>query len=247
MENISIKQGETIDDLELDGLCIIQKESGFKFGVDAVLLADFAKQTHSKRTLDLCTGTGIIPILLSAKTKTPTICALEIQEEIADMAQRSVKKNNLQSRVKIECGDLKDATNIYGRSTFDKITCNPPYMKNSAALQNERDTLSISRHEICCTLEDVIKESASLLISKGRLYMVHRPQRLTDIISLMRKHKIEPKKLRFVAPKMGKEPNLLLVEGILDGGAEMRIMPTLYVYNPDGTYTDEINTIYGRN
>jgi len=237
---------EILDDLQLDGLYVIQKKNGFKFGIDAVLLSDFAKDTPSRSTLDLCTGTGIIPILLSAKTKTPKICGLEIQPHIADMAQRSVVYNNLSEKVEIKCGDLKDATNIYPKGSFDKITCNPPYMKNNSAVKNEADTLTISRHEIMCTLEDVISVSSKLLRPKGRFYMVHRPSRLADIIYLMRTYKIEPKKLRFVAPSEGKAPNLLLIEGMRDGGAEMKVLPTLYVYDENGNYTEEIDIIYNR-
>ena len=237
---------EILDDLQLDGLYVIQKKNGFKFGIDAVLLSDFAKDTPSRSTLDLCTGTGIIPILLSAKTKTPKICGLEIQPHIADMAQRSIVYNSLSEKVEIKCGDLKDAVNIYPKGSFDKITCNPPYMKNNSAVKNEADTLTISRHEIMCTLEDVISVSSKLLRPKGRFYMVHRPSRLADIMHLMRTYKIEPKKLRFVAPSEGKAPNLLLIEGMRDGGAEMKVLPTLYVYDSDGNYTEEIDIIYGR-
>ena len=241
-----IKNDEILDDLQLQGLHIIQKKSGFKFGIDAVLLSDFAKDASSKATLDLCTGTGIIPVLLSGKTKTPRICGLEIQEEIADMAKRSVEYNKIENRVEILQGDLKNAAEIYGKGTFDKITCNPPYMKNNTAVKNETDTLSISRHEIACTLEDVISVSSALLRPKGRFFMVHRPSRLADIISLMRQYRIEPKRMRLVAPKQGKEPNLVLIEGIKDGGAELKILPTLYVYEENGEYTKEIDKIYNR-
>ena len=237
---------EILDDLQLDGLYIIQKKNGFKFGIDAVLLSDFAKDTPSRSTLDLCTGTGIIPILLSAKTKTPKICGLEIQPHIADMAQRSVLYNKLSDKVEIKCGDLREAAKIYPKGSFDKITCNPPYMKNNSAVKNEADTMTISRHEIMCTLEDVISVSSKLLRPKGRFYMVHRPSRLADIMYLMRTYKIEPKKLRFVAPSEGKAPNLLLIEGMRDGGAEMKVLPTLYVYDKNGNYTEEIDIIYGR-
>lgn len=240
-----IKNGECLDDLQ-NGYYIIQKQNGFKFGVDAVLLSDFAKDAKSKSTLDLCTGTGIVPILLAAKTTTPNICALEIQENIAEMAQRSVEYNKLTERVHITQGDLKNAPEIYGRGTFDKITVNPPYMKCGAGLQNDTDTKSVSRHEVLCTLDDVIRVSAQLLISKGRFFMIHRPARLADIMCGMRGHKIEPKRLRFVHPSEGKAPNLVLIEGMKDGGDELKILPPLYVHNADGTYTDEIDEIYGR-
>ena len=240
-----IKSDECLDDLQ-NGYYIIQKKDGFKFGVDAVLLADFAKDARSKNTLDLCTGTGIVPILLSAKTNTPNICGLEIQPEIAEMAQRSAEYNKLTERVHIRHGDLKNATEIYGRGVFDKITVNPPYMKCGAGLQNDTDTKSVSRHEVMCTLNDVMRVSRELLVSKGRFFMIHRPARLADIMCSMRENKIEPKRLRFVHPSEGKAPNLVLVEGMKDGGDELKILPPLYVHNTDGTYTYEIDLIYGR-
>lgn len=240
-----IKTDECLDDLQ-NGLFIIQKQNGFKFGIDAVLLADFAKNARSSATLDLCTGTGIVPILLSKKTDTQQIFGLEIQEDIAEMAQRSVQYNNLNERVYITGGDLNNAPCIYGRGKFDKITCNPPYMKCGAGLQNDTDTKSVSRHEIMCTLDDVLRVSRELLISKGRFFMVHRASRLADILCTMRKYRIEPKQLRLVHPSPEKAPNLVLVEGMKDGGEELKILPPLYVYDSDGNYSEEINKIYGR-
>ena len=198
-----------------------------------------------KKTLDLCTGTGIVPLLLSAKTNTPKIFGLEIQEDIAQMAQRSVEHNKLEDRISIECGDLKSAVSIYGRDSFDKITCNPPYMKCGSGNQNDIDTKSISRHEVMCTIDDVINVSAKLLIPKGRFFMIHRPNRLVDIMCAMRKYKIEPKRMRFVHPSYDKVPNMVLIEGMRDGGEELKHLPPLYVYNQDGTYSDEIHKIYG--
>ena len=241
-----IFDNECIDDLQLNGLKIIQKTDGFKFGIDAVLLSDFAKSSSSKRTLDLCTGTGIIPLLLSAKTTTPEICGIEIQNDIFDIAQRSVLLNNLSDRVHIIEGDLKDAINIYGSVSFDKITCNPPYMETGKGIINDTDSLTISRHEVKCTLDDVIRISSKLLMQHGKFFMVHRPSRLADILCTMRAYKIEPKKLRFVHPSSEKAANLLLIEGVKCGGRELRMLPPLYVYNSDGTYTDEINKIYGK-
>lgn len=237
---------ECTDDLQIGGLFILQKKDGFKFGIDAVLLSDFAKDARSERTLDLCTGTGIVPILLSAKTTTADICGLEIQPDICDMAKRSVEMNKLSKRVHITEGDLKNACEIYGKGSFDKITCNPPYMECGKGLVNETDTLSWSRHEIKCTLEDVIRVSAQLLKPRGRFFMVHRPSRLADIICLMRQYKIEPKKLRFVHPTAEKAANLILVEGARGGGRELKMLPPLYVYRNDGSYTNEINRIYNR-
>lgn len=241
-----IRNDECLDDLQ-NGLFIIQKQNGFKFGIDAVLLSDFAKDTRSKNTLDLCTGTGIVPLLLSVKTDTPRICGLEIQEEIAQMAKRSVEYNKIGKRVEIVEGDLKNAVEIYGRCSFDKITCNPPYMKKGTAVRNEIDTKSISRHEVMCTLDDIMRVSRELLVSKGRLFMIHRPSRLADILCAMRKYRIEPKRIRFIHPEVNKAPNLVLVEGMKDGGEELKFLPPLYVYNEDGTYTEEIDIIYGRN
>lgn len=243
---MTLLDNEQLDDLQLNNLFLIQKKDGFRFGVDAVLLSDFAKNTHSKRTLDLCTGTGIIPILMSAKTKTPEFCAIEIQHEIADMAKRSVEYNKLSERIKVTEGDLKDAVSIYGKASFDKITCNPPYMKSNSAIKNDADTLAVSRHEVLCTLEDVIRTASELLMPKGRLYMVHRPSRLADIMCLMRKYKIEPKLLRLVASRPGKEPNLLLIEGMYQGGEELRLLNQLYIFDENGNYSEEINKIYGR-
>lgn len=240
-----IKADECIDDLQ-NGFFLIQKQNGFKFGVDAVLLADFAKDASSKMTLDLCTGTGIVPILLAAKTKTPKIYAVEIQPEIAEMAARSVEYNKLTDRVFIACGDLKNAAKLYGKNIFDKITCNPPYMKCGAGLTNDIDTKTISRHEIMCSLDDVIRSASELLVPKGRFFMVHRPSRLADIMCIMRKYKIEPKRLRFVHPAPSKAPNMVLVEGMYFGGEELKILPPLYVYNECGTYSDEIDRIYAR-
>lgn len=241
-----IRNDECLDDLQ-NGLFIIQKQNGFKFGIDAVLLSDFAKDTRSKNTLDLCTGTGIVPLLLSVKTDTPRICGLEIQEEIAQMAKRSVEYNKIGKRVEIVEGDLKNSVEIYGRCSFDKITCNPPYMKKGTAVRNEIDTKSISRHEVMCTLDDIMRVSRELLVSKGRLFMIHRPSRLADILCTMRKYRIEPKRIRFIHPEVNKAPNLVLVEGMKDGGEELKFLPPLYVYNEDGTYTEEIDIIYGRN
>jgi tRNA1(Val) A37 N6-methylase TrmN6 len=242
-----IREDECIDDLQCGGLMLLQKKNGFKFGIDAVLLADFAKHTASKRTLDLCTGTGIVAVLLSAKTRTPVIDALEIQHEICDMAKRSVRINDIEDRVHITEGDLKKAAEIYGKAVFDKITVNPPYMKAGTGIfNNENPSKTISRHEVSCTLEDVIKSASELLCPKGRFYMVHRPSRLADILCLMRQYRIEPKCLRMVHPSPYKPANLLLVEGVKNGGSELKLTEPLYVYDENGNYTKEIDLIYGR-
>lgn len=241
-----IHSDECIDDLQCGGLMLIQKQRGFKFGIDAVLLADFAKSQRSVRTLDLCTGTAIVAMLLYAKTDTPIIDALEIQKEICDMAKRSVMYNDAGDRIHVTEGDLKSAAEIYGRAVFDKITVNPPYMKAGSGIKNAADTKTISRHEVLCDLEDVISVSSALLKPKGKLYMVHRPSRLADIMCLMRKYRIEPKRLRMIHPSVHKAANMLLIEGVHGGGAELKLLEPLYVYDENGEYSDEINKIYGR-
>lgn len=241
---MEFNKSETVDDLQ-NGYRIIQPGSGFRFGTDAVLLSDFAK-CGAKRLIDLCTGTGIIPILLAAKTKIPRIDAVEIQQCMAEMAMRSVTLNGLEERIRIKCADLCDAPDIYGKGVFDAVTVNPPYMKPGGGIINEDDIKLISRHEVKCTLEDVIRVSAQLLNHGGRLFMVHRPQRLADIFCTMRRYRLEPKRMRLVAPKRGREANLVLIEGIRDAKSEIKLMPTLYVYDEDGNYTKEIDIIYGR-
>jgi len=239
-----INKDETCEDLQLEGLKIIQKSEGFRFGVDAVLLADFAKGIFSNKTLDLCSGSGIIPTILSAKTKTVEFFGLEIQQEICDMAVRSAKMNGLSEKIKFHCGDLRQAEMIYGKRQFNLITCNPPYMPVGTAIMNDADTKIISRHEIMCNLEDVIKASSMLLVQKGHLLLVHKPARLTDIICLMRKYEIEPKRIRLVHKKTDSEPSLILVDGAYKGGKELRILPPLFLYNDDGSETDDLKRIY---
>ena len=239
-----INNNETIDDLQ-NGFRIIQKSDGFRFGIDAVLLSDFAK-CDADRMMDLCTGTGVIPVLLAAKTQIKRFDAIEIQSEMAEMAERSVQLNRLSERIHIKCADLKDAPDIYGKSVFDAVSVNPPYMKAGSGLMNPDNAKLISRHEIMCTLEDVVYVSATLLKPHGKLFLVHRPQRLTDIICTMRKYRLEPKLMRFVAPHIGKEPNLVLIKGVKDSAPELKLLPQLYVYDTNGNYTKEIDEIYGR-
>lgn len=237
---------ERIDDLQYKGLRIIQDTDGFCFGVDAVLLANIAKTTPSKKTIDLCSGNGIVALLLAGKTNTEKICALEIQEKAADLAKRSVALNGLEGRVCVINDDIKRAPELFGRGEFDVVTCNPPYMKNTCGLTNDNDALSIARHEIACTLEDVIQTSAYLLRPGGKLFMVHRPERLVDIFCEMRKNKIEPKRMQMVHPSAGKKANIVLVEGSYMGGRELKMMEPLYVYDENGNYTKQIDEIYER-
>lgn len=241
-----IKEDETLEDLQLSGLAIIQKKDGFRFGIDAVLLSDFAKDIRAGEMLDMCTGSGVIPVLLFAKTKIPKIFGLEIQEEVFEMAKRTVRLNNLSYRVFIDKGDVKEGYKIYGKRRFDLITCNPPYMPKGTAVTNELDTKIIARHEVLCTLEDVIKSASELLKQHGHFLMVHKPTRLADILCLMREYGIEPKKIRLVHKNADAEPSLVLVDGAYKGGRELRIMPPLYLYNENGEETEELKRIYGK-
>ena len=244
-KNVEIRNDENIDDLQLNGLMLIQKKDGFKFGVDAVLLSDFANIKKKHKVIDLCTGTGIIPFLLYGKYNPNNIKGIEIQEDMVEMANRSVELNKI-NNIEFIHSDLKDVKFLKTLEKADAVTVNPPYKLSNAGIVNPSDKLSIARHEILCNLENVIEASRILLKDNGRLFMVHRPERLADIITLMRKYKIEPKRIRMVHPNKNKAPNIVLVEGQRDGGAFLKWDNPLYVYNEDGTYSDQINEIYGR-
>ncbi|MGL5243697.1 MAG: tRNA1(Val) (adenine(37)-N6)-methyltransferase [Sarcina sp.] len=241
-----VRDDETLDDLQLKGLHIVQKKEGFRFGVDAVLLANFANVKRKHTLIDLCTGTGIIPFISYGKKMPQYIMGLEIQEEFVEMANRSIKINNLEGKIDFVCGDLKDKDLLKSLPKFDVVTVNPPYKLNNSGILNELDKKTIARHEVMCTLEDVIISARILLKDNGRLYIVHRPERLADIFCLMRKHKIEPKRVRMVHPNTKKAANIVLVEGQRDGGAYLKWETPLYVYNDNGEYSEEINNIYGR-
>lgn len=241
-----LKDDETLDDLQLGGIYVIQKTDAFRFGVDAVLLANFARVKKGMEVIDLCTGTGIVPFILAGKTEAAHITGLEIQEEMVDMANRSAKYNNLTGKVEFLNGDLKNITLLKELSRADIVTVNPPYKLLNSGIINPNDKNAIARHEICCTLEDVIIACRILLKDNGRMYMVHRPERLADILCLMRKHKIEPKTIRMIHPNTKKAPNIVLVEGQRDGGSFLKWEAPLYVYDDKGAYSDEIEEIYGR-
>lgn len=245
--DIELKENERIDDLEFKGLKIIQNEKGFCFGMDSVLLSDFAKNIKNNSTvLDLGTGTGIIPILLCGKTNLRKVVGIEIQKDVANMAKRSSQLNNLQDRFEVVNINIIDLKNIYEKQSFDVIVTNPPYKKENTGITNENEAKLISRHEITANLEDFISISKDLLKDKGEFYMVHRPERLVDILSLMRKYKIEPKILKFVSPNKNKEPNLILIKGIKNANSFLKVEKPLYVYNEDGKYTNEILKIYNK-
>lgn len=244
--NVKINIDEGIDDLQLKGLKLIQKQQGFRFGVDAVLLSDFANIKNKHRVVDLCTGTGIIPFLAYGKYNPKEVIGLEIQDDMVEMANRSSKLNDTSDIVKFVQGDLKDKALLDSLGRFDVVTVNPPYKLNNAGILNPNDKLAIARHEIMCNLEDVIVSARRLLKDNGRMFIVHRPERLADIFGLMRKYKIEPKRVRLVQPNTKKAPNIVLVEGQRDGGAFLKWEETLYVYDDNGNYSEEINRIYGR-
>ena len=242
---VHLKPEERLDDLQINGYEIIQHPGKFCFGMDAVLLANFARVKKNEKVLDMGTGTGIIPILMTAKTEGECFKALEIQEESADMARRSVVHNHLEDRIEIVTGDIKEAAGIFGPVSFDVITTNPPYMIGHHGIANASDTKAIARHEVLCTLDDILRESAKLLKYRGRFYMVHRPFRLAEILSKMVAAGIEPKRMRLVHPYIDKEPNMVLIEGMRGGNSRMTIEPPLIVYKAPGVYSDELLAEYG--
>ena len=244
---IFLKDNERIDDLQLNNLKIIQNKDGFCFGIDAVLLSDFAKEISSNsRVLDLGTGTGILGILLCGKTKLSKIYGIDVQEDVCDMASRSIKLNNLEDRFEIVNKNIKDLKDIFEENTFDAIVSNPPYKKDNSGLKNESETKLISRHEITASLEDFISISSKLLKNNGSIYMVHRPERLADLFFLLRKYNLEPKKLRLVQSYFDSKPKLILVKATKNAKSFLNIEEPLIIYNKDGSYTDEIFKIYNK-
>ncbi len=226
-----IKPGERLDDLQIGGLELIQDPGKFCFGVDAVLLSDFVRVKPGEKVLDLGTGNGIIPILLSAKTPADHITGLEIQAETAEMARRSVAHNCLEDRVRIVTGDIKEAAEIFKPAFFDVITTNPPYMLSQHGFRNPDDAKAIARHEVLCSLDDILRESMKLMQDKSRFYMIHRPFRLTEIMIKMNHYKIEPKRVQFVHPYLDKEPTMVLIEGVRGARPRVKVEPPLVMYS----------------
>ena len=245
-QNLSnLKENERIDELQRNGYKIIQNPQKFCFGMDAVLLSGFARARKGDVVLDMGTGTGIIPILMEAKTEAAHLTGLEVQEESADMARRSVSLNGLSDKIDIVTGDIKEADKYFASASFDVITCNPPYMIGQHGIANPDAPKAIARHEILCTLEDVVKQAAKLLKPGGNFYMVHRPFRLAEIITLMVQYKLEPKRMQLVYPYVDKEPNMVLIEGCRGGKSRMTVEKPLIVYKEPGVYMPEIYDIYG--
>lgn len=243
--DIILKENEKIEDLQRNGYRIIQDSNRFCFGMDAVLLSTFAKANAGDAVLDMGTGTGIIPILMAGKTNASKFMALEIQEESADMARRSVALNQLEDRITVVDGDIKQAREIFLPASFDVVTCNPPYMIGQHGIVNPESPMAIARHEILCTLEDVISQAAKVLKPGGNFYLVHRPFRLAEIMTTLAKYKLEPKRMQLVYPFVDKEPNMVLIEANRGGRPRLTVEKPLIVYQEPGKYTDEIYDIYG--
>ena len=244
MKNDGVKQGERLEVLQ-NGFFVIQDPEKFCFGMDAVLLSGFARVKKGETVLDMGTGTGIIPILLRARTEGEHFTGLEIQEECAQMAERSVAYNRLESDVGIVQGDIKEAAEIFGAACFHVVTCNPPYMIGAHGLQNPYMPKAIARHEVLCTLEDVVSQAAKVLKDRGRFYMVHRPFRLTEIMNVLTKYKLEPKRMQLVYPYIDREPNMVLIEALKGGNSRITVERPLIVYEKPGVYTKSILDIYG--
>lgn len=237
--------GERLDELHRNGYKIIQNQEKFCFGMDAVLLSGFTRVKQGETVLDMGTGTGIIPILLEAKTAGKHFVGLEIQEESADMARRSVAYNHLEERISIVQGDIREADRLFALASFDVITCNPPYMTGSHGLLNPDLPKAIARHEVMCTFEDVARRAEKLLRPGGRFYLVHRPFRLAELMVTLSKYRLEPKRIKFVHPFLDKEPNMVLIEAMRGAKPRVTVEAPLIVYKKPGVYTDEIYDIYG--
>lgn len=240
-----LKENERLDTLQRNGYRIIQNPEKFCFGMDAVLLSGFAKAKAGDKVLDLGTGTGIIPILMEAKTEAAHLTGLEIQEESADMARRSVSLNGLTEKIEIVTGDIKEAGEIFAPASFDVITSNPPYMIGEHGLQNPDAPKAIARHEVLCTLQDVVSQTARLLKPGGHFFLVHRPFRLAEIVTTLSQYKLEPKRMQLVYPFVDKEPNMVLLEAVRGGRPRMTVEKPLIVYKEPGVYMPEIYDIYG--
>lgn len=233
----------TTDDLQ-NGYYIYQPADGFRFGVDAVLLSEFTRIKPGENVLDMGTGTGIIPILLAAKTKGRHFTGLEIQEFSAAVARESVLLNKLEERIDIVNGDIKEASKLFGNERFNVIVSNPPYMMADHGLRNDADEKYIARHEALCTFDDIAREASRVLISKGRFYLIHRPFRLAELFMTLKKYKLEPKRMRLVHSYVDKEPQMVMIEASKGGNSGIKIEKPLIIYEKGGEYTEELKEIY---
>ena len=235
-------------DIPLNGRQIIQDKKRFMFGIDAVLLSDFASSSIKKndKVIDLGTGTGIIPLLLETLSPAQDFTALEIQADSADMARHTMEANGLSNKIQVVEGDLKNVSSIFAKHSFNVVICNPPYMNDSHGRQNATEPKNIARHEICCNLEDVIKTADYLLAPHGRFFMIHRPYRLPEIFALLVKYKLEPKLMQLVIPSKGKEPNLVMIEARKNAKPRLKIAEQFAVYGEDGEYSDYVKAVYER-
>lgn len=247
MKDVYVGEDESVDDLQLKGIQLIQKKGVFRFGVDAVLLANYTVVRNNDNIIDLCSGTGIVPFILAGKTNAKHITGIEIMDDMVEMANRSAQYNEMIGKVEFIQRDLKDVKFLKTLEKADIVTVNPPYKLKNSGIVNINDKNAIARHEICCILEDVIIAAKVLLKSSGKLFIIHRPERLADIFCTMRKYKIEPKRVKMVSSNYEKAPSMVLIEGVNNGGVFLKWDPPLYIYNIDGEYSDEINKIYGRN
>lgn len=246
MDSSLIHEDERLDDLQCKGYQLIQKPQGFCFGVDAVLLSDFVKVKPGQKVLDLCTGSGVIPILLSAKTEGEHFTGLELQEDYADMAGRSVKYNQLEDKIDILCGDVKEGKKLFQPASFQVVTVNPPYMTDNHGLKNVYEPKTIARHEVALSLENVIALAGYVLPESGNFFMIHKPFRLAEIFCMMREYHIEPKRMRLIHPYVDKEPTMVMIQGTKGGRQRITVEPPLIIYKESGVYSDEIYEIYGK-
>lgn len=241
-----VHEDERLDDLQCKGYQLIQKPEGFCFGVDAVLLSDFVKIKPGQNVLDLCTGSGVIPILLEAKTSAGHLTGLELQEDYADMATRSVRYNHLEDKIDILCGDVKEGKKLFQPASFQVVTVNPPYMTDNHGLKNVYEPKTIARHEVALSLEDVISLASYVLPESGNFFMIHKPFRLAEIFCRMREYHIEPKRMRLIHPYVDKEPTMVMIQGTKGGRQRITVEAPLIVYSEPQVYSEEIHRIYGK-
>lgn len=239
-----VRDNERVDDLMRDGLKLIQRPDIFCFGIDAVLLSTYAKANKGETVLDMCTGNAVIPILMQSKNPQTCYQAMEIQDISVELARRNVAYNNLNDKINIIQGDIKEASKICGGASFNVVTCNPPYMNENHGIVNPESAKAIARHELMCSLSDVLREASKCLKVKGHLYMVHRPHRLVDIFNEMREYHLEPKRMRLVYPYINKPANMVLIEAVKCGKSQLIVEEPLIVYNSDGSYTKELEAMY---